>query len=139
MEWHHNGYSISDNPQNLQINIIHKYLKDAYWSEGISMETVRRAIKHSLCFGVYHGTKQIGFARVVSDMTKLAYLADVFILPAHQKQGLGKWLIGCILEHPELKTVNRFLLATADAHGLYRHFGFDDLREPQKMMELRRE
>lgn len=137
MEWQKAPFCISTNKQKLQINIIHGFLKNAYWSPGIAREVVQRAIDNSLCFGVYKDKKQVGFARVVSDCTKFAYLADVFVLDDYRKQGLGKWLMDCILKHPELKTITRFMLATADAHGLYRQFGFTELSDPERLMERR--
>jgi len=137
VEWQKAPFCISTNKQKLQINIIHGFLKNAYWSPGIAREVVQRAIDNSLCFGVYKDKKQVGFARVVSDCTKFAYLADVFVLDDYRKQGLGKWLMDCILKHPELKTITRFMLATADAHGLYRQFGFTELSDPERLMERR--
>jgi GNAT superfamily N-acetyltransferase len=96
---------------------------------------MQRAIDNSLCFGVYEGDKQIGFARVVSDFATFAYLGDVFILENYRGQGLSKWLMETIVEHPDLQGLRRWLLATKDAHGLYSQFGFDTLRLPQRWME----
>lgn len=116
--------------------MIFPYLsEDAYWSKDIPRDIVERSIEHSLCFGVYQETAQVGFARVVTDKATFAYLADVFILEAFRKQGLSKWLMEVILAHPDLQGLRRWLLATMDAHGLYRQFGFTSLTEPDRMMQ----
>jgi GNAT superfamily N-acetyltransferase len=96
---------------------------------------VERAIQHSLCFGVFHGGNQVGFARVVTDRATFAYLADVYILEAHRGRGLSRRLMQAVLGHPDLQGLRRFLLATMDAHGLYAQFGFKPLANPSRMME----
>ena len=133
------GYTISTDPQLLDIPTIHHYLSEqSYWARGRSRELVERAIQYSLPFGVYTDDDgppiQVGFARVVSDYATFAYLADVFILPDYQGQGLGKWLVETILNHPELQAVRRWALYTTDAHELYRQVGFDAEQEPQRSM-----
>lgn len=95
-------------------------------------------MRNSLCFGLFRGRKQIGFARVISDRSTFAYLADVFVLPGHRGRGLGKWLMECIMSHPELKGLRRWLLVTRDAHGLYEKFGFTLLAHPERLMEIHR-
>jgi GNAT superfamily N-acetyltransferase len=132
-----NTYDISTDPSRLQLDAIHAYLTRSYWSPGIPKDIVARAIAHSMCFGLYQGESQVGFARVVTDKASFAYLADVYVLEAHRGQGLSKRLVGEILAHPDLQGLRRFLLATADAHGLYAQFGFNALARPQNMMELR--
>lgn len=135
-EYRRNGFRISTDKQLLDINVIFRYLSEvAYWSKDIPRDIVERSIEHSLCFGVYQETAQIGFARVVTDKATFAYLADVFILEAWRKQGLSKWLMEVILAHPDLQGLRRWLLATMDAHGLYRQFGFTPLTEPDRMMQ----
>lgn len=135
-EYRRNGFRISTDKQLLDINVIFRYLsEDAYWSKDIPRDIVERSIEHSLCFGVYRETAQIGFARVVTDKATFAYLADVFILEAWRKQGLSKWLMEVILAHPDLQGLRRWLLATMDAHGLYLQFGFTPLTEPDRMMQ----
>ncbi|MEM1120408.1 MAG: GNAT family N-acetyltransferase [Bacteroidota bacterium] len=128
------AFSISTDQAKLDYTTIHSYLKDAYWCKNIPMEIVQKSIKGSLCFGVYHRDKQVGFARVVSDFATFAYLADVFILPNYQGQGLGKFLIQTIMDYPDLQEIRTFSLATKDAHGLYTQFGFKPLAEPEKRM-----
>lgn len=135
-EYRRNRFRISTDKQLLDINVIFPYLsEDAYWSKDIPRDIVERSIEHSLCFGVYQETAQVGFARVVTDKATFAYLADVFILETFRKQGLSKWLMEVILAHPDLQGLRRWLLATMDAHGLYRQFGFTSLTEPDRMMQ----
>ncbi len=131
-------YEISNDPKRLDLDVIHRYLsEDSYWAQGIPREVVERAVAHSLCFGVYAGSEQVGFARVVSDRATFAYLADVFILPAHRGQGLSKRLMSAVAAHPELQGLRRWMLATADAHGLYHQHGFAALAKPERFMERR--
>ena len=130
-------YEISADPHRLDVEVIHTFLaEDSYWARGIPRSTVQRAIENSLCFGVYHGAAQVGFARIVSDRSTFALLADVFILEAHRGKGLSKWLVRCVVEHDDLQGLRRFLLATSDAHGLYRQFGFEALGNPSRFMEI---
>jgi GNAT superfamily N-acetyltransferase len=131
-------YDISDDKRRLDIGVIHGYLTRSYWSPGIPLAVVERAIQGSLCFGVYHGTQQVGFARVVTDKATFAYLADVFILESHRGMGLSKRLMERIVSHPELQGLRRFMLVTRDAHGLYRQFGFTELASPERFMEILR-
>src|SRR5215813_2156048 len=131
-----NDYIISTDKSLLQINIIHGFLRNAYWCEGIPIDIVERAIKNSLCFGVYKDSAQVGFARVVSDYATFAYLADVFILEEHRGQGLSKRLMEAIMSHPDLQGLRRWSLATRDAHELYRKFGFETPKNPQNLMEI---
>jgi GNAT superfamily N-acetyltransferase len=126
-------FLISTDPSLIQIDLIHQFLTtQSYWAEKIPLSTVAKAIKNSMCFGLYRNQQQIGFARVISDNATFAYLADVFILPSEQSKGLGKWLMQVIHQHPELQGLRRWLLTTKDAHGLYKQFGWqpitDDMR-----------
>ena len=130
------AYFISTDKDRLDINLIHEFLSlESYWARGIPVETVRRSIDNAICFGVYTGREQVGFARVVSDRATFAYLADVFILPAHRGKGLSKMLMSAIMNDPELQGLRRWLLATADAHRLYARFGFSPLANPERWME----
>jgi N-acetylglutamate synthase-like GNAT family acetyltransferase len=106
---------------------VHEYLARSYWAEGISRERVARSLAESLCFGLFEGERQIGFARVVSDRSTFAYLADVFVLEAWRGRGLGKHLMRAVCAHPDLGDLRRFVLWTRDAHGLYEQFGFERL------------
>jgi GNAT superfamily N-acetyltransferase len=129
------GCTISTDPARLDFGVIHGFLRDCYWSAGISYGQVQRQCANSLCFGLYREQAQIGFARVVSDYTRFAYLADVFVLPRHQGRGLGLKLMAAVLDHPELRDVVLWTLATKDAHGLYRRCGYGPLRDSSRWME----
>lgn len=130
------GYSISTDKSLLDHELIHYWLsKESYWSADISRERVDRFIEATLCFGVYHEGRQVGFAKIITDYSSIAYIADVFILAEHQGKGLGKALIRNILEHAELQPVKRWLLATKDAHGLYEQFGFRPITNVERWME----
>ena len=130
------NFLISTDPSKIDLDAVHAYLVRSYWAEGIPREVVERSIKWSLCFGVYDGTKQIGFARVITDRATYAYIGDVYILEEYRGKGLSKWLMSCIKAHPDLQGLRRWALATRDAHGLYRQFGFADLKAPEKWMEI---
>jgi GNAT superfamily N-acetyltransferase len=130
-------YSVTTDKSRLDVDTIHAFLsQEAYWSPGVPRDYVERAIANSLCFAVLEDERQVGFARVVTDFVSLAYLADVFVLPSHRGRGLSKLLMKMIREHPDLQCVRRWHLVTRDAHGLYRQFGFDDLKVPERHMEL---
>ncbi len=129
-----NRFSISTDKSKLDIPMIYSFLNSSYWAENISKAIVEKSIKNSLCFGIYQGDKQVGFAKVISDYATSALLRDVFILEYYRGQGLGKWLINYILEYPELQDVQKWLLGTKDAHGLYRRYGFQSLPEPETIM-----
>ncbi len=131
------AYAIDADPGRLQPDAIHAYLTRSYWSPGIPRAVVERAIANSICFGVYAGDVQVGFARVVTDRATFAYLADVYVLEAHRGQGLSKRLVAFILAHPDLQGLRRFMLATADAHGLYEQFGFKVAERPERIMQIR--
>jgi GNAT superfamily N-acetyltransferase len=130
------GYEISTDKSRLDLDRIHRFLStEAYWSPGVARDVVERSIENSICFGVYaEGGEQIGFARVVSDRATFAWLADVYIESEHRGHGLGKRLVAAVLDHPELQGLRRWMLGTADAHELYRRFGFDGLQDVQRFM-----
>lgn len=134
-DWQRGDFAISTRPERLDLGLIHGFLCASYWAEGIDEETVRRSIDNALCFGLYSGEAQIGFARVISDRATFAYLADVFIVAPFRGRGLSKWLVETILAHPELQRLRRWMLATRDGHELYRRYGFSDLAAPQRFME----
>ena len=134
--WARGDYEISTNPTRVDAGLVHEFLTNSYWAKGIQLETVRLSIENSISFGVYHGPQQVGFARVISDCATFAYLADVFILPSHRGRGLSRWLMECIMDHPDLQGLRRWLLATRDAHGLYRQYGFTTLKNSERWMEI---
>ncbi len=148
-EHRRDGYLISTDPALLDAQAIHAFLSRAYWSEGIPLDTVRRALEGSLCFGLYEearqtdGTqaaraRQVGLARVITDFATFAYLCDVYVLEEHRGRGLGHWLIERVLESPRLQGLRRWVLVTRDAHELYRQAGFTDLAAPERFMEIAR-
>ena len=121
----------------LDLELIHTFLvEESYWARERTVEQTRRAIEHSICFGVYDGERQVGFARVVSDRATFAYLGDVFVIAEYQGRGIGKMLMEAIVAHPELQGLRRWVLATRDAHGLYEKYGFTPLKHPERWMEL---
>jgi GNAT superfamily N-acetyltransferase len=134
------GYLISTDRTRLNVPLIHSYLSQStYWASGRSLEVVKKSIDNSVCFGLYQRTEsneaQVGFARVITDYATFAWLADVFILEEHRGKGLGKWLTDVIVSHPDLQGFRRWVLATKDAHELYRRVGFRELHRPERWME----
>ncbi len=136
MKWESGAFTISDRREDLDDEMIYRFLSDrAYWSKGIPRAIVVEALNHSLCFGVFQGEEQVGFGRVITDQATFAYLSDVFILGSYRGRGLGKWLVECMMKHPELQGLRRWMLATADAHRLYQQYGFASLSNPDRLME----
>ncbi len=129
-------YSITTDPQKLDIDAIHAYLSRSFWAEGIPKDTVARSLANSLCFGLFDEGAQIGLARVVTDRATYAYLCDVYVLESHRTRGLGKWLIETVMAHPDLQGQRRFQLVTRDAHGLYSRHGFAPPAHPERHMEI---
>lgn len=135
MEWTRAEFTVSDDPARLDRDVIESFLTQSYWAKNIPRPTLDKSLRNSLCFALLQGDRQIGFARVVSDRATIAYLADVFVLPDWRGRGLAKWLLTCVLEHPELQGLRRWILGTRDAHGLYRQLGFTPLKRPDIFME----
>lgn len=135
MEWRRDGFTVSDDSARLDLDVIERFLTESYWAKNIPRATLDRSLRHSLCFALLQGERQIGFARVVSDRATFAYLADVFVLPEFRGLGLAKWLLTCVLGHPELQGLRRWMLGTRDAHGLYEKLGFTPLKRPDIFME----
>ena len=142
-------YTISTDKEKLNIPFIHSFLsKESYWALNVPFDTVQRSIANSLCFGVYHtppaaqpttatpSSSQVGFARIITDYATVAYLGDVFIIPPHRGHGLSKLLMQQVMSHPDLQSLRRWVLLTADAHNLYRKFGWQPITHPEKFMEL---
>jgi GNAT superfamily N-acetyltransferase len=156
VEREHGGFVLSTDPARLDLELIYNFLTNSYWAKGIPRDVVARSIEHSLCFGVYDCTgedshalqprpnterarsraRQVGFARVISDFATIAYLGDVFVLESHRGRGLGKWMMECIMQHPSLQGLRRWILLTRDAHELYAKAGFTPLKAPERYMEL---
>ncbi|TWF38816.1 acetyltransferase (GNAT) family protein [Chitinophaga polysaccharea] len=137
IEIHEGEYTVSTDRSRLDINAIHDYLsRESYWSQNIPFDIVKQSVENSIPFGVYHGQQQIGFARVITDNALFGYLADVYILTPHRGKGLSKLLMRTIMDHPVIKGLRRLLLITSDAHGLYRQFGFTEIPNPEKYMQV---
>lgn len=139
MEWQRDGYRISTDHALLQIEVIHEFLTQSYWATGISYTKVEQSVANTpVIFGLYHEASgaQVGFARTITDKTTFAYLADVFVLEAHRRKALGKWLVECFLTHPDLQWVRFWSLVTNDAHSLYERYGFRRTPHPDWWMEL---
>jgi GNAT superfamily N-acetyltransferase len=133
---HVGSYTICDDPARLDLRAIHAYLNRAYWSAGIPFEIVERAVRSSLCIGAYdRAGAQVGLVRLISDYATFCYVCDVYVLEEHRGQGLSKAMLGMAMEHPMLQGLRRWSLVTADAHGLYRHFGFQAVAQPERHME----
>ncbi|QJR09648.1 hypothetical protein DSM104443_00697 [Usitatibacter rugosus] len=137
-EWRRGDCVVSDDPARLQSETVVRFITGSYWASGIPGDTMRRAIANSLCFGLYRGDAQIGFARVVTDRATFGYLCDVYVDEAHRGDGLGKWLVACVLEHPDLQGLRRLSLMTRDAQGLYEGLGFKPMGDPARYLEIHR-
>lgn len=134
-EWTRDGFTVSCDPAKLDRTVVAEFLAASYWASNIPSGTVSRSIDGSLCFALLEDSRQIGFARVITDRATIAYLGDVFVLPEYRGRGLGKWLVDCVLAHPELQGLRRWLLVTRDAHTLYAPRGFAPLAHPEGFME----
>lgn len=134
MDLQRSSFTISTDKTKLNLPFIHQFLAQSYWAENIPVEIVQRSIEGSLCFGVYDGEHQIGFARVITDKATFGYLADVFIDEKYRGRGLSKWLMETIMAAPDLQGFRNWQLATRDAHGLYAKFGFKPLDNPVRIM-----
>jgi GNAT superfamily N-acetyltransferase len=137
LEWHRGAYTISTDPARLDLASIHEFLTRSYWAKGIPLNVVRRSIEHSIPFGLYHGPRQVGFARWITDRATFAYLGDVYVLEECRGLGLGVWLAETAARHPDVQGHRRWVLLTRDAHSLYRRIGFEPLADPVRYMERR--
>lgn len=136
--WRSADYLISTDRQRIDLSVVHQFLsEESYWAKGRPFEVTRKALDHSICFGLYHADdRQVGFARAITDYATFAYLADLFVLAPHRGRGLGKWLVQTILNHPDLQSIPKVRLRTRDAHGLYAQFGFTGLTRTEEHMVL---
>lgn len=131
------GYRISTNPDEMDLAVIHGFLSNSYWAKGMPLAVLKKAMEHSLCFGIFSvDNQQLGFARVITDRATFAYLSDVFIVESERGKGLSKWLMSTIVAHPDLQGLRRFVLVTVDAHGLYEQFGFTPIAHGERFMEV---
>lgn len=131
-------FLVSTDTEMSDIDAICSMLAKSYWASTRTKDVIEKSLKNSLCFNLFYGERQIGFARVITDHATFAYLCDVFIEEEYRGKGLGKWLLECILDYPTLKGIKKFMLATRDAHNFYRKFGFKELENPEKYMEFSR-
>ncbi len=130
-------FLVSSSREKIDLDVVHGFLTNCYWAKGISREIVERSISGALCFGIYDAAGvQVGFARVISDFATIAYIGDAFVLESHRGRGLGKCLMECIMRHPSLQNLRRWILTTRDAHGLYAQFGFTPVKSPERFMEI---
>lgn len=130
-------YAVTTDKSRLDVDLIHRFLsQESYWAKNIPRPVVERSIEHSLCFAAFGGEEQVGFARVVTDRATYAYVADVFVVTEHRGRGIGKLLMEAIRSHPELQGLRHWQLATRDAHDLYRQFGFGDVKNPERQMQI---
>jgi GNAT superfamily N-acetyltransferase len=136
VEYRCGEYLVSTDRALIDIEVVFEVLTNSYWANGIGREILVRSIENALCFGIYKGREQVGFARVISDFATYAYIGDLFIVESHQGRGLGKFLMESILKHPQLQGLRRWSLVTRDAHGLYEKFGFGALKKPENYMEI---
>lgn len=136
MKYRKGEYEIDTDKRRLDLAGIHTFLSnESYWAKNRTLEQTLTAVENSSCFGVYHGRKQVGFARVITDRATFAYVGDVYVLEGHRGRGLSKWLMQTIVEQPDMQSLRRWLLATRDAHGLYEQYGFTSLVHPERWME----
>jgi GNAT superfamily N-acetyltransferase len=135
MEWQRDGYRVTTDRARVDLAVVHGYLTRSYWCEGIKLDTVRQSVENSIPFSLLEGERQIGYARVITDSATIAYLGDVFVLPEYQGRGLGLWMIECVMAHPDLHAMRRWILLTRDAHSLYERVGFTPIAKPDRWME----
>ena len=134
LSWQKGAYELHDNQQNFDVPYIHQFLSNSYWAKGRSLETVQQSMENSHCFGLFDRTKQIGFARVITDYSTFAYLADVFVDENYRGQGLGKWLTKQVVNASLFKTC-KWLLKTLDAQSMYQQLGFHPAKASPEIME----
>jgi GNAT superfamily N-acetyltransferase len=141
MKWQKEQFAIDTDPSQLDIDRVHSFLSKSYWATGIPIEIVKKSIQNSLCFGLYvsneNRLQQIGFARIVSDYATFAYLGDVYVEESWRGKGLSKWMMSCVMSHPQLQGLRRICLGTRDAHDLYKKYGFEVIKQPENWMEIK--
>ncbi|QIZ67852.1 GNAT family N-acetyltransferase [Geobacillus subterraneus] len=135
IDYQNGPFTVTTDRRRVQLERVYGFLARSYWANERSRETIVKSLDHSLCFSLFHEEAQIGMARVITDGATFAYLCDVFIDEAYRRHGLGKWLLSCVLAHPDVAAVRKVMLATKDAHGLYERFGFAAPSEPERLME----
>jgi GNAT superfamily N-acetyltransferase len=134
-EWVRGQFVVSTDRGRLDLDAVHGYISTSYWAAGMPRAVLERAVENSLIFGIYDGSRQVGFARAITDLATYAYLSDVFVIEEYRGQGLSKWLMECVLAHPDLQGLRRFALFTRDAQGLYARYGFGPPRGASTYLE----
>ena len=136
LSWARGDFMVTTDSEKISLDVVHAFLaNESNWAKNIPRDVVEQSIENSLCFGLFQNEEQIGFARVITDRATIAYLGDVFVMATHRGQGLSQWLMECVMSHPDLLGLRRWILLTGDAHGLYEKFGFTAIAAPQKWME----
>ena len=136
LSWTRGDFMVTTDSEKISLDVVHAFLaNESNWAKNIPRDVVEQSIENSLCFGLFQNEEQIGFARVITDRATIAYLGDVFVMATHRGQGLSQWLMECVMSHPDLLGLRRWILLTGDAHGLYEKFGFTAIAAPQKWME----
>ncbi|WP_027625436.1 GNAT family N-acetyltransferase [Clostridium lundense] len=128
-------FLITTDPNKVDIDAVNELLARSYWAEKRNKEIVKKSVENSLCFSLYDKDKQVGFARVVTDYITFGYVRDVFIHENYRGKGLGKWLMECVISHPDIRNIERLMLATKDAQEFYKYKGFSQLQKPEAFME----
>jgi GNAT superfamily N-acetyltransferase len=137
VEWTRDRFVITDDNARVDRDLVHRFLRDdSYWSRAVPRDVVDRSIDNSLCFSLFDGDDQVGFARLITDRSTFSFLADVFVLPSYRGQGLATWLCRTVLDHPDLAGQRRILLGTDDAHALYAQLGFTPLAQTERFMDI---
>ncbi len=141
MRWEHTGgFVADDDAARVDLDVVHGFLSTSYWAPGVPREVMAKSIANSLNVGVYDSDGvQVAYARAVTDRATFAWIADVFVLESHRGYGLGRFVVSTLLDHPELQGLRRVMLATADAHELYRSYGFEELSDPSRVMVVHRD
>lgn len=135
--WSRGSYTVLTDPNAIDFEATYQFLSTAPWATGMSHEVMQRALRNSLCFSLFEEDRQIGLARVISDLATYAYLCDVYVVASHRRRGLGSWLLRCVLAHPEIGALKRIALVTHDAQHFYRRLGFEPARPGLYMERLR--
>jgi len=136
VDYRKHDFYITSDYKKLDINVVSSLLKESYWANTRDREVVIKSIENSLCFSLFHNDRQIGFTRVITDCATFAYLCDVIISDEYRHNGLGGWLIDCVLKHPDLQNLRRWFLITKDAQEFYKKHGFNNLITPERFMEI---
>lgn len=138
MRWETEEFWLTDDSSVVDLGRVHMLLQGSYWAKDIPLAVLETGVANSLCFSMFDGSRQIGFARVITDKATFGYLSDVIVDEAYRGRGLGRWMVSCIMAYPQLQGFRRWSLATRDAHALYRQFGFTELKHPDWFMEIHR-